>query len=79
MGVKETDLGDLLDYYDDDEPYLVRRRSGPHTTSKNQKNVHYIDEDIENNFNTDELMHRLMQELHIHDEHSSERAIQYLE
>jgi hypothetical protein len=41
--------------------------------------AHYIDEDILDSLTGEELMHRLLQDLHIHDDHSSTRAIDYLE
>lgn len=77
----DFDPVDMYDYYHDDDPYFMRRRvlppRAPH--SSRRRRTHYIDEDILEGLGQDELMHRLLQDLHIHDEHSSKRAIEYLE
>lgn len=77
----DFDPVDMYDYYHDDDPYFMRRRvlppRAPH--SSRRRHTHYIDEDILEGLGQDELMHRLLQDLHIHDEHSSKRAIEYLE
>ena len=76
------DLDDVYgDYYYDDDPYFVHSRSYPRAMPKGRaphRPVHYIDEDILDSLNQDDLMHRLLQDLHIHDEGSSSRAIEYL-
>lgn len=57
----------------------MRQRPQPRTPHGRHRRAHYIDEDILESLNDDELMHRLLQDLHIHDEHSAKRAIEYLE
>lgn len=70
----------LPDVYYDEDPYFVHTRPLPRAPSSGKRtHKHYIDEDILDSLNQDELMHRLLQDLHIHDEHSSKRAVEYLE
>lgn len=81
------DDGDPLiadsDYYYGDDPYFVRRGPSrqPRARKPRQTQDHsrFIDEDILDSLNEDQLMHRMLQDLHIHDEHSSHRAIEYLD
>lgn len=81
---KKPDLSaDLDDYYGDhyydDDPYFVHRRSRPLRSDRKRHRAHYIDEDILDSLTGDGLMHRLLQDLHIHNDHSAQRAIDYLE